>query len=63
MSVRTLLAAALIAGAAVAPVATATAAPLDARYWNEVAQDDGPQEDEPGWDCATMGNRVCGELR
>jgi hypothetical protein len=19
-----------------------------------------PQEDEPGWDCHTMGNRVCG---
>ena len=19
-----------------------------------------PQEDEPGWSCATMGNRVCG---
>lgn len=20
-----------------------------------------PREDEPGWDCATMGNRVCGD--
>ena len=19
-----------------------------------------PQEDEPGWDCHTMGNRICG---
>lgn len=19
-----------------------------------------PEEDEPGWDCATMGNRICG---
>jgi hypothetical protein len=21
-----------------------------------------PLEDEPGWNCATMGNRVCGEV-
>lgn len=20
-----------------------------------------PQEDEPGWNCATMGNRICGD--
>lgn len=23
---------------------------------------DAPMEDEPGWDCATMGNRICGPL-
>lgn len=23
---------------------------------------DPPLEDEPGWDCATMGNHVCGKV-
>lgn len=32
---------------------TGIAYDVDSRnYW--------PQEDEPGWDCRTMGNRICG---
>lgn len=28
----------------------------------DVVVDRVPQEDEPGWDCATMGNRSCGPV-
>lgn len=37
-------------------------APQPTRIGNMVVQEDGTllEEDEPGWDCATMGNMQCG---
>ncbi len=42
-------------------VAVATPPPADQPAGDGAATDgDGPNEDEPGWDCRTMGNGVCG---
>lgn len=46
------------------PTVTATAMPSGEVCYDlhggELCRADQPQEDEPGWDCTTMGNRVCG---
>ena len=55
-----LLAAAIITLSSPAPMAPAD---VDV-YANEVGDDNENgiiEEDESGWDCTTMGNRVCGE--
>lgn len=65
---RTLIAAvaALVVSVGIAPTAGATTlvCQLSVSNGQYFADDcdtyDQPEEDEPGWDCTTMGNQVCG---
>jgi hypothetical protein len=61
---KAVLGSALVLGFAAAPHGTAHAAPVGVDvYAYEVGDDNADgriDEDESGWDCATMGNRICG---
>lgn len=50
---------ALVMAGAIADPAGAILTPATPSVMHSVPASE-PEEDEPGWDCATMGNRICG---
>lgn len=51
---------ALVMASAIADPAGATPTVIPTPATPSVVHSVQPEEDEPGWDCATMGNRICG---